>query len=101
MIERGKQPGNMEGRIIRCRIRRAQAEMGRGHGHRSHQRHQIHFHDADAMPHCLLVGALVLTGHGQAIVKKRQMKLAGFQHAGDVLVILRRHEAGSGMRMAP
>jgi hypothetical protein len=75
--------------------------MGGRHGHGGHERHQIRHDDSDAMAHRLFIGGVVLTGHRQTIVEKRQMKLAGFQYASDVLVVVHRHEAGGGLGMAP
>ena len=73
----------------------------RRQAHRRHDRDQVHLHDANAVPHRLLVVVAVAVGHRQPVVEEGQVELALLQRAGDALVVLRRHEIGHGLRMPP
>jgi hypothetical protein len=71
------------------------------HAHHGEDGDRVHLHAADAVGHGVRMIAAETVRHRQAIVEEADMELAGLEHASDVAVVVRGHEAGRGIRMPP
>ena len=71
------------------------------HAHHGEDGDRVHLHAADAVGHGVRMIAAETVRHRQAIVEEADMELAGLEHAADVAIVVRGHEAGRGIRMPP
>ena len=100
-IERGEAAGDVEGLEVGGRAGGGEAQLRghRAHGHQHDQR--VHLRGADAVFDGVGVVVAVAVGHGQAVVEERHVELAGFEDAGDFLVVVGRMGVVARFRMAP
>src|SRR5215469_1271934 len=100
-IEGCEYPGDVKRLVVACRIGRAQAEPFGRHAHHGEHSDGIKFHAANAVLDGMRVIASIHVRHGQAIIEKAEMEFAGFQHAANVTVEIRRPAVTARLRMAP
>ena len=101
VIKRSEHSSHMKRLVVRRRIRSAHSEVPRREPHRCHQGDQIHLHHADTVAHRLRKVVSVAVGHCEPIVEEGEVKPAGFENAGDSLIVLRAQEIDRGRRVTP
>ena len=88
-LEIGGRGGGAEPQLFGC------------HAHAGQHDQRVHLHAADAVFDGMGVIVAVAIRHGEAVVEKGHVKLAGFENAGDVPVVIRRHRIVARLRMPP
>ena len=83
------------------RAGRGEAELFGRHAHRDQHDERIHLHAADAVFDGVGMVVAVAVRHGEAIVEKRHVEFAGFEHAADLLVEVGRHRIVARFRVPP
>ena len=101
VVQRRKQPGHMERRVVRRRVRRPQSKMRRRQPHRRYHWHQVQLHHPHTMLHRLGVGVPVPAGHRQPVVYERHVKPRRLQRPCNILVVAQVKKIRRRLRVSP
>jgi hypothetical protein len=100
-VKRAKDAGDVKRLVVACGISGAEAEALGRHTHHGQHSEGIELHAANAVLDGMGVIAPIHVRHRKPIVEKAEMELAGFQHAANMAVEIRRPAIGARLRVTP